>query len=113
MTYTKRITEVWDEEGKYYLTVEEYDNDELIQTKTETKKISPFSIPTVEEIYEYMLSIEYPNAKDESLKFHNYYSKRNWRINSEPMLGWKYLVNNIWKVNYSKEENYSKMTGDF
>lgn len=62
------------------------------EKKAVRKKAAEFKIPTTEDIYAYMVSINYPNAKEESVKFFTNYDPEWIDSNNKPVKNWKAKV---------------------
>ena len=65
-----------------------------------------FVKPLPKDIYEYMAENEFEFAKQESLRFFNFYESNGWKIGKNPMKRWKSAVAN-WMVNYYERHKIS------
>lgn len=65
------------------------------------KDVPRFKKPTVEEVAEYVKSI---NGTTDPIKFVNYYESNGWMVGKHPMKNWKAAVN-TWEQNNKRYNN--------
>lgn len=86
--------------------------DKLIEPKKEQqKRVVIFKKPTIEEIYAYMVSISYPNATEESVKFFKNYDPEWIDSNNKPVKNWKGKVKYWLSLRSSEPKDF--MLNDF
>lgn len=93
------------EEIKKLLPVSE--TKKKIEDKIEpTKK---FVIPTIEEVKNYMVLKNIPNADIESSNFINFYESKGWKVGKNQMKSWKSAVDGTWARSI-KDRNKDKFS---
>jgi hypothetical protein len=81
----------------------------LDEPKKETKKRFEFKKPSEEDVFSYMVSISFPNAKEEAANFHNYYSPEWKDSNNKPVKNWKAKVK-FWLSKRPAEQKGTTLT---
>jgi hypothetical protein len=81
----------------------------LYEPKKEPKKRVEFKKPSEDDVFSYMVSISFPNAKEEASNFHNYYSPEWKDSNDKPVKNWKAKVK-FWKSQRPAEQKESTLT---
>jgi hypothetical protein len=76
---------------------------------TAPKKRTEFKKPSEDDVFSYMVSISFPNAKEEASNFHNYYSPEWKDSNDKPVKNWKAKVK-FWKSQRPTEQKESTLT---
>lgn len=77
--------------------------------KKEPAKQKTFTAPDLDEIYKYMVSISFPDAKAEAEKFLSYYSPEWKDSNNKPVKNWKAKIK-FWKSKRPAEQKESVLT---
>lgn len=72
--------------------------------KKEKKPRAVFVAPTLEEVTEHWLGMEYPGGADEAEHFFDKHTAKGWRIGSSPMKDWKAACR-TW-VRYVKQNRF-------
>ena len=79
------------------------------EPKKEQVKQKTFTAPDLDEIYKYMVSISFPDAKVEAEKFLSYYSPEWKDSNNKPVKNWKAKIK-FWKSKRPAEQKESVLT---
>jgi hypothetical protein len=68
-----------------------------------------FVVPNIEEVKEYMILKNIPNAENESINFFNFYESKGWKVGKNPMKSWKSAVDGTWSRSL-REKNKDKFS---
>lgn len=73
--------------------------EEVLTGEKTQNKSSRFVKPTQDDVYNYMVEKEFEFAKNESVKFVNFFESKGWKVGKTPMKSWKSAVSN-WMINF-------------
>jgi len=69
-------------------------------------KSKRFIVPTVEEVEEYLVSLDILNPKEQAIKFWNHYNAVDWKRGKVKLVSWKSAVKTWDMPKRKREERY-------